>query len=187
MPSDRFFRLREEKKREIISAAETEFSNNRYENISISRIIKMAGISHGSFYTYFEGKEDLRQYLAERISVELLSWFFNELEQCDGNICDTALYAVARIVKLDKESKAFCTVKNTILDISWTGRAEDMVGFRNADLQVEFERFAKVCYERTDLKSVNVIDEAGFTNIVELLLMIIMKSAVQYVTSIRCL
>ena len=147
----------------------------------MSRIVKAAGISQGSFYTYFDGKEDLRQYLIGRIGVGLLSWFFEQLDQHEGNICDTALYAVAKIIKLDRKSPEFRMVENTILDTGWTGRISVFEGNPEATIQKEFYRFSKVCYERTDLKTVRLMDENGFDNLLELLIIIILKSAICYV------
>jgi AcrR family transcriptional regulator len=45
-----------------------EFSENDYANVSISRIVARAGIAKGSFYQYFENKEDLYGYLVDVIA-----------------------------------------------------------------------------------------------------------------------
>ena len=59
MPTQRFFKLKEEKRRLILEAAAHEFSRVPYSAASINQIIKEADISRGSFYTYFEDKQDL--------------------------------------------------------------------------------------------------------------------------------
>lgn len=61
--TDRFEKLSEDKKRRILEAAREEFARVPYEEASINQIIKNAGISRGSFYTYFEDKSDLLQYV----------------------------------------------------------------------------------------------------------------------------
>ena len=53
MPTQRFFNLKEEKRRAIVRAAVHEFSRVPYSVASINQIIKEADISRGSFYTYF--------------------------------------------------------------------------------------------------------------------------------------
>ncbi len=63
MPSERFLKLDEEKKDRIIEAAREELAAHPMEDVSINRIVKKAGISRGSFYTYFEDKDDLRSFL----------------------------------------------------------------------------------------------------------------------------
>jgi AcrR family transcriptional regulator len=63
MPTERFMRLPEAKKRAIWKAAFDEFSRTKMDKVSINRIIQEAEISRGSFYTYFEDKWDLLDYL----------------------------------------------------------------------------------------------------------------------------
>ncbi len=63
MPKDTFFRLPEEKRQRIIDAAGLEFKRVPYGETSINRIIKAADIPRGSFYQYFEDKQDLFLYL----------------------------------------------------------------------------------------------------------------------------
>ena len=53
MPSDTFLRLNDDKKRKLLEASFKEFSLNNFNDVSINRIIKEAGISRGSFYMYF--------------------------------------------------------------------------------------------------------------------------------------
>jgi AcrR family transcriptional regulator len=65
MPTERFYNLPKEKKEIIIKAARDEFVQVPFEKVSINRIIKHAGISRGSFYTYFEDKHDLLAYIFE--------------------------------------------------------------------------------------------------------------------------
>ena len=54
MPSERFYRLSEEKRKMICEAAIKEFARVTIDKVSINQIIKNANISRGSFYTYFE-------------------------------------------------------------------------------------------------------------------------------------
>ena len=63
MPTQRFLKLKEEKKQMILEAAAHEFSRVPYSSASINQIIKEADISRGSFYTYFEDKDDLMRYM----------------------------------------------------------------------------------------------------------------------------
>ena len=66
MPTQRFLKLKEEKKQAILEAAVHEFSRVPYSSASINQIIKEADISRGSFYTYFEDKDDLMRYMLRR-------------------------------------------------------------------------------------------------------------------------
>ena len=63
MPSSTFLNLPAEKQEKLLEAATREFSNRPFNEASINQIIKEAGIPRGSFYMYFQDKEDLFRYL----------------------------------------------------------------------------------------------------------------------------
>lgn len=65
MPKDTFFNLPKDKQDRIVEAAMDEFSANSYEVSSINQIVKNSNIAKGSFYQYFENKEDLYQMIIE--------------------------------------------------------------------------------------------------------------------------
>lgn len=67
MPKETFLNLSEEKRQRIIQASYDEFINSLYEEATIRRIVKNAQIPIGSFYQYFEGKDDLYLYLLDLI------------------------------------------------------------------------------------------------------------------------
>jgi AcrR family transcriptional regulator len=70
VPKDTFNNLKEDKKQKIFDAAVKEFSAKRFSEASINQIIKTAEIPRGSFYQYFENKEDIYLYMFERIGEE---------------------------------------------------------------------------------------------------------------------
>ncbi|MEN6348668.1 MAG: TetR/AcrR family transcriptional regulator [Syntrophomonas sp.] len=70
MPKDTFNNLGREKQLKIFDAAVKEFSSKRFSEASINQIIKTAEIPRGSFYQYFENKEDIYLYMMERIGEE---------------------------------------------------------------------------------------------------------------------
>ena len=65
MPKLTFFNLPEMKRNKLIRAAEAEFSRVPLSQASISNIVKAAEIPRGSFYQYFENKEDAYYFLLE--------------------------------------------------------------------------------------------------------------------------
>lgn len=65
MPTKTFLRLPLEKQKVLIEAAEREFSRVDYATASINQIIQDANIPRGSFYMYFQDKEDLYFYLVK--------------------------------------------------------------------------------------------------------------------------
>ena len=50
---------REEKQKEIMSAARTLFLNEGYEATSMSRIANIAGVAPNTIYWYFKDKDEL--------------------------------------------------------------------------------------------------------------------------------
>lgn len=65
MPTLTFFNLPEQKRNKIIDVALVEFAERSYNEASLSRIVRQAGVAKGSIYQYFEDKKDLYLYLIE--------------------------------------------------------------------------------------------------------------------------
>ena len=72
MPTNLFLNLGAGKQNNIIQASITEFAQNGYVNASTNRIVKECGISKGSLFKYFEGKEDLYFYVLDIVTGEML-------------------------------------------------------------------------------------------------------------------
>jgi AcrR family transcriptional regulator len=75
MPKQTFFNLPDEKREFIINAAIDEFAEYGLENASTNRIVANSGISKGSFYQYFEDKQDVFMYLITLLEQEKLDFF----------------------------------------------------------------------------------------------------------------
>lgn len=89
MPKLTFYNLPKEKQQLLIEAAQQEFSNASLSEASIANIVKTAGISRGSFYQYFEGKEDLYFYLLNRYTARRKRLFKATLEKNSGDLFQT--------------------------------------------------------------------------------------------------
>jgi AcrR family transcriptional regulator len=63
MPKQTFFNLPTEKRETIMNAAIEEFAEYGLENASTNRIVKNSGIAKGSFYQYFEDKQDVFMHM----------------------------------------------------------------------------------------------------------------------------
>ncbi|MBR0281652.1 MAG: TetR/AcrR family transcriptional regulator [Oscillibacter sp.] len=91
MCKETFLRLPEEKRTRILNAAWDEFTTVSFANASINRIIRAAGIPRGSFYQYFEDKDDLFHYLMAQMSEHLNAHYKRLLREADGNLFRSAL------------------------------------------------------------------------------------------------
>ena len=75
MPKQTFFNLPSDKRETIINAAVDEFAEYGLENASTNRIVKNSGIAKGSFYQYFEDKQDVFMYLLSVLEKEKMDFF----------------------------------------------------------------------------------------------------------------
>ena len=86
MPTETFFNLSTEKKDRILRAARKEFSSVSLKEASISNIIREADIPRGSFYQYFEGKEDLYFYYFHSIGRDSYRVLIEAIKKADGDL-----------------------------------------------------------------------------------------------------
>ena len=77
MPKQTFLNLPEEKRETIMNAAIEEFAEYGLENASTNRIVKNSGIAKGSFYQYFEDKQDVFMHMLGMIEQKELEFFRN--------------------------------------------------------------------------------------------------------------
>ena len=75
MPKQTFFNLPDEKREVIIYAAMDEFAEYGLETASTNRIVANSGISKGSFYQYFEDKQDVFMFLLTLLEQEKMGFF----------------------------------------------------------------------------------------------------------------
>ncbi|MBQ9648262.1 MAG: TetR/AcrR family transcriptional regulator [Oscillospiraceae bacterium] len=149
MPTQTFFRLPEEKRERLIAAAWEEFSTTRFSAASINRIVRDAQIPRGSFYQYFEDKEDLFIYLFGSVREEAFLLMraalaetggepfraslrlFDDVFQGDGRV-RPSMERVVRVLRLNQNmdvsqmllsrlqaDDGFCEIERR--DIDWSG------------------------------------------------------------------
>jgi len=75
MPTQTFHNLKLSKKEKIIEAITDELSRTTYDNINIQNIIKQASIPRGSFYQYFNDKDDMYHYFMTYIGQTKMIYF----------------------------------------------------------------------------------------------------------------
>ncbi len=91
MPKSTFYNLNEEKREKIKKALKNEFTKHTFEKASISNIIEEANIPRGSFYQYFEDKEDALKYIIEDFLNDEKEKIKELLTQNEGDIFLTTL------------------------------------------------------------------------------------------------
>ena len=118
LPKQTFFNLPEEKQETLIQAAKNEFSRVPLNEASIANIVKNAHIPRGSFYQYFDDKEDAFFYLLELETKANREKFIFLLKQTEGDVAETfiALFKHMLIKFKDQENRSF--FKNTFLNMN---------------------------------------------------------------------
>jgi len=109
LPKQTFFNLPEEKQETLIQAAKNEFSRVPLNEASIANIVKNAQIPRGSFYQYFEDKEDAFFYLLELGTIANKEMFISLLQKTEGDIAETfiELFKQMLIEFKDQENRSF--------------------------------------------------------------------------------
>lgn len=86
MPKETFLKLSKEKQQKVINSAKKEFARVPIENVSIKNIVEEADIARGSFYQYFESKEDLLIYILRENSEKLNTKLKDKVKETNGDI-----------------------------------------------------------------------------------------------------
>ncbi len=119
MPTQTFFHLPKSKQDKLIQAAKKEFSRVPLHEASIANIVKEAEIPRGSFYQYFEGKEDLYYYLLNEISEENNAQFHLSLQENDGDIFEAFIDSFQFVVQGQKKQEHKKIFKNAFLNMNY--------------------------------------------------------------------
>ena len=116
MSTERFEKLPEDKKKRILEAAREEFARVPFEEASINQIIKNAGISRGSFYTYFEDKNDLLKYVFRKEEENSNSFMRELVLKNNGDFWKATyewVYKVAGYLKKGSINQSINILKNS--------------------------------------------------------------------------
>jgi len=113
MPTERFYRLSDQKKQIIRNAVIKEFSRVPYEKTSINRIVRDADISRGSFYTYFSDKQDALDYILGEVQNQIKNLINQTLAENDGDYFDTWEQLLEAGFAMVADEQRFRLAKNT--------------------------------------------------------------------------
>ena len=179
MPTQRFLNLKDSKKNAILEAAAHEFARVPYSAVSINQIIKEAEISRGSFYTYFEDKDDLMRYMLRGFRDTLRKKVFEFLEEENGNPFRLCIRLLKDWIKTGSERITFQIHRNLLADLSVTGQNQ-MFGIRGFLMKDElYKSFVEELYNRLDKDRYPTTIET-LCYIVDMAIMILIKSMAMY-------
>lgn len=176
MPTKAFFNLDLKKQEDLLKAARKEFSTNSFENASINQIIKEINMPRGSFYLYFENKEDLYIYILKNYFKSFKKILFQILSDNNNDLFDSMIalfdYTLKSVpnkqqlisnIFIDMNSKRLNFILPTILKEEVDGCIIDKIDFSNYLVSLEerevvlsivfplfFMNISKIWFEKSD-------------------------------------
>lgn len=118
MPKQTFFHLPKEKRETLIQAAEKEFSRAPLHKASIANIVKDAEIPRGSFYQYFDDKEDLYYYLLNELSEKNNTHFRAALKEHEGDLFKAFIDSFHFIIQESDKKEQKKLYRNAFLNMN---------------------------------------------------------------------
>lgn len=165
MPKKTFFNLPEEKKKKILKSADKEFSRVPIEKVSIQNIIEQAEIPRGSFYQYFEDKEDLFDYMMN-IKIGDVEKKINEMiKKEDGNIIKICINMYDQMIQMGKERKNNKFFKQIVENV----RTRDNLMFiKKVEMKEKIEKTLYSLYDKNK-EILNIKNQKEFELVIEIL------------------
>ena len=143
------------------------------------QIIKEAEISRGSFYTYFEDKDDLMRYMLRGFRDTLRKKVFEFLEEENGNPFRLCIRLLKDWIKTGSERITFQIHRNLLADLSVTGQNQ-MFGIRGFLMKDElYKSFVEELYNRLDKDRYPTTIET-LCYVVDMAMMVLIKSMAMY-------
>ncbi|QWG63658.1 TetR/AcrR family transcriptional regulator [Bacillus mycoides] len=175
MPKQTFFNLASEKKEALIQAAMKEFSRVPLFEASISNIIKDAGIPRGSFYQYFEDKEDVFFFLLDEYSKRDNEKFISILKEKDGDLFDAYIelyqYMLTKFQNL--ENRNF--FRNAFLNMNH--KVENTLT-RNVNEENYKSRLSEIMI-LINTEKLNIIEEREIFHIMKIIMAVTFQNLIQ--------
>ena len=165
MPTNTFFNLSEEKKNKIIKAANKEFARVPLEQASIKNIVEDAEIARGSFYQYFEDKQDLFEYIMSLKIGDMEKNLNKIIEQENGNIIKIFIYLYDHLIevgKIRKNSKLFRQIFENIKT------SDNLMLIRKKEMSKRLEKTLQDLYQKNK-ELLNINNEEEFKLVIEIL------------------
>ena len=172
MPKITFYNLPEDKKEKLIYAIKKEFSRVPLYDASISNIVKSAEIPRGSFYQYFQDKEDAFFFLLDAIVINNNNNFAALLRKHKGNLFDTMIDFFRFIIE-EEENVHF--IKNAFLNMMYKTENSFSNIFRNRESNDKFREIASLI----NTNSLNISNEEELIHIIQIISTVTFRNVVE--------
>ena len=175
MPTERFNKLPEEKKKAIRDAAMEECIRVPFEKVSINKIIQNAGISRGSFYTYFEDKRDLVRYIFSDTADKLKFFWTKSVVTHGGNLWIASEELLDQAILFAQKGKMFQMMQSIVLYQDFDKLFAEIHG-SNGVGEEKGNEILEALYEVTDKEKFHKIDMDSFGILVSMIMGCVMES-----------
>lgn len=173
MPTETFLKLSQEKKNKIIESAKQEFTRANLQEASIKNITEGAKIARGSFYQYFESKEDLLRYILTEDEESIYQRMIHILEKSNGDLFEASIVMYDHIIGKSFHKKNMAFYKKVFENIK-TG--QDTIF--TVDFHQEKEEKIRKAIEKINVEKLKVENQEDLTTIINLLVTITKKAVV---------
>ena len=173
MPTTTFFNLPPPKRERLLRAAVEEFAQKPFNEVSINRIIHVAGIPRGSFYQYFENKTDLFQHILEYFGKKLEKTILASLDACGGDLLAAPLALFDQTIVCIRENRLEFQI---LIGIFRQNAGMD------ASQMWDFTSMAQIILGRADMDRLNIAGQEKRIALLDLLF----SSTVQALMAASC-
>ncbi|MHB8895918.1 MAG: TetR/AcrR family transcriptional regulator [Candidatus Geothermincolia bacterium] len=142
---------REERDRQLLEVAASVFAEKGYRHTSVAAITERAGVSHGTFYNYFESKQD--------VFMQLIELYFQQFEviveenhdrllkafSSGGDIIEAWRENVLSVFEFHAENPSLTAViyrEAVGIGKQFTGRMDSLMGLSKRRLAEEYGELA---------------------------------------------
>ena len=175
MPTERFNKLPEEKKKAIRDAAMEECIRVPFEKVSINKIIQNAGISRGSFYTYFEDKRDVVRSIFSDTADKLKDFWTTSVVSNGGDLWSASEELLDQAITFAQKGKTFQMLQSFVLYQDFDKLFSEVHGGNHMGEKKGNEILAAL-YEVTDRANFQKTDMKSFTLLVSMIMACVMES-----------
>ena len=175
MPTERFYKLPEEKKKALRDAAMEECIRVPFEKVSINKIIQNAGISRGSFYTYFEDKRDLVRYIFSDTADKLKFFWTKSVVTHGGDLWIASEELLDQAIIFAQKGKMFQMMQSIVLYQDFDKLFAEIHG-SNGVGEKKGNEILEALYEVTDKGKFRKIDMDSFGILVSMIMGCVMES-----------
>ncbi|MDM5206431.1 TetR/AcrR family transcriptional regulator [Cytobacillus kochii] len=173
MPKITFYNLSIEKREKLINAVKQEFSRVPLSQASISNIVKSARIPRGSFYQYFEDKEDAFFYLLEERVKRNQSEVYFLLNKHNGDIFEMMIAFFEKVITEQDENRNF--LKNLFLNMTYEVEHEFGRSFKGYETNQQFIQFES----KVNKEILHISNQEEFKYLMKILTSVLLRSIIE--------